>query len=417
LMTTESFDLTSETPEKQQELLKEYGLDASKRKVSRRVEVSTGSGKQTLYLGEVHPVGGSQFALLEKTGADGKTVLDETKVLLIPGHFKSAFDHDFTYWRNKKIFSMSAHEVTRFDLQGSYGPIHGKRVNGIWTLDAEGEKDLPGDIEAIDSLLTGSTYLVARKFISENKNDPKAKAALQGFSHVVDLRLTREKVETPKGESKTPHVEVASVQLTLYKKEKKGPKPTDPITSTVYATVSNLDPLFELDSYSKERVNKSLKELRLTKLISSMDRFGAKKVEFSGAALGGKSLILENSGGKWKLPHIKTDLAPEKISEKLQDTLERLSGNRIQEFFKGRDIPVGEENGLTFTLHGEKDAVQRQLLFWKKNNRLFGKDLLHRRDEAFLVDNSITDALPWSPDYFSKKNETNSLEKSDKTKE
>ena len=398
LSPNETIDLKSETPEKQQVLLKEYGLDSESRTKNRKIEVITPKGKSVLYLGQVHPIGGHVYGVLEKTTSDGKTELNENLVFLVPSHVKTIFEHDLTYWRNKKLLTVAAHEVTGFDLQGPKGYFKAKRVKGLWTLASGGEKEIPGDIEAIDAMLTGATYLVAKNFIAENKNEPKAQEALKGFTRLVDLTLEKD---------------ASNIQLTLFKKDKKGPKPTDPVLATVYATVSNLDPLFELDSYAKERINKSLKELRLAKLISSMDRFSAKKMEFSGQPLGSSPLVLENKDGKWKTTHAKDSIA----GEKLQDILEKLSGNRIQDFFTGRDIPEGEEAGLKFTLHGEKDAIQRQFVFWKKGEKLYGKDLLGRRDEAFLLDSSIQAALPWDKDFFSKKIEPQTPSKSDKTEE
>jgi hypothetical protein len=402
LGTTDTLDLKTETSEKRQAMLRDYGLDAEARKSTRKVELITAAGSTTLYLGQTHPIGNLIFALIENSATGA---IDENQVYTIPSFFKSNFDHDLTYWRNKKLLTLAAHEVETFDLKGTKGHVQGKRVKGIWSLQGDGEKDLPGDTEAIDNLLTGTTYLVAKNFVSDDKKDAKAKTAMTGFVHLADLTLQKEK-----GTEKEPS---SPITLTLYKKDKKGPKKADPITSTVYATVSNLDPLFELESYSKERIDKSLKDLRQTKLISSMDRFSAKRIEFSGPVLGTTPMTLENNGGKWFSLPSKEEIP----ADKLQDTLEKLSGNRIKDFLTGPHIPTGEEQGLKFTLHGDKDVVQRQLVFWKKGDRLYGKDLMGRRNEAFLVDSLITEALPWEKTFFSKKNESKTPKKSDKTEE
>ena len=100
LSTTETIDLTTETPEKRVSLLNEYHLDPVSKKApgARRIEVTPGTGPaQIAFFGEASPIGDSLFA----AGAQ-----EETKVYLVPSYVKSDFEHDLTYWRDSNGFEI-----------------------------------------------------------------------------------------------------------------------------------------------------------------------------------------------------------------------------------------------------------------------------------------------------------------------
>ncbi|MGZ3696663.1 MAG: DUF4340 domain-containing protein [Bdellovibrionota bacterium] len=388
LAVTDSIDLKDEEPAKRQALLKEYGLDAGVRSAfgTKRVFVASPGGGTELYLGLTHPIGESTFAVAEHVPAGQKPSgkVDETKVYLVPNFFKSNFDHDLTYWRDKKLFALGAHEVESFKLDSPRTHVSGDRKDGEWTLHVKGE-DLPGDIENIDNLLTGLTYLTAKQFAAEDKAQEKKDAkVLRGTKTLLTMTIQREK-GTAK-EAPAPET------LILYGKG-------DPKKLTkLYATLSTTDPIYEIEPYNKDRLDKELKDLRLSKLITSMERFGAKKLVFE---IAGHTTRLLNKDGKWTLEGEKGELDTDKI----QGTLDKLSGNRIKDFLSGAAIPAGEKDGLKFTLGDEKNDAKRELLFWKAQGKLYAKDLLSKRNEAFLVDEALKDALPWEQGYFLKKAE------------
>lgn len=384
LSVTETIDLKDETPEKRTALLKEYGLDPQTlaQPSIRKVEVTTDKGKHVLYLGLNHPIGDGIFAV----GAD------QTKVFIVPNYFKSNFTHDLTYWRDKKLLTVAAHEIEGFKLSGGKANVSGERKDGLWSLKTTSAETFPGDIENIDSLLTAATYLTAKDFASDNKNDAKAKATLQGTKTVLTLTLQQEK-----GTAKEMP---APFTLTLFQKGavKKGNGPASGAGTRLYATVSSLDPLYELEPVSIERLNKELKDLRLVKLITSMERFTIKKLEFSGAAMGASALVLKNQDGKWTVEGEKAEID----SEKVQSTLDKLSGNRIQSFLQGSAIPAGEKDGILMKLSDDK-AEKRKLAFWTNGGKLYAHDLLSNRKEVFLLETSLKGDLPWARDFFIKK--------------
>jgi hypothetical protein len=374
LSTAETIDLKDETPEKKEALMKEYGLDAQSRKTDKRVEITTPSEKTVLYLGNSHPIGESIF------GVDSK---NESRVLLVPSFFKANLEHDLTYWRNKKLLTIAAHEIESFKLDGSKGHLSAERKDGRWVIHS-GQEEMDGDTENIDSLLSGATVLTAKEFASDHKTDNKAQSILKGLSPILTLSLQKEK-----GTAKEAP---APIVLTLIQKKTTAPN------NKLYATVSNLDPLFALDPNTKDRLDKSVNDLRLAKLITSMERFSAKKLEFSGKPLGAQPIQLAQENGKWMNQATKTEVP----SDAMNNLLDQLSGNRIKGFLLGATIPAGEKEGLKVTLSDEKNEAKRQFVFWKKEEKLYAKDLQSKKNEAYLIDSSLSRALPWSLDFFKK---------------
>ena len=382
---SETIDLKEETPEKRAALLKEYGLDPQARTNDRRIEVTTAGGTTTLFLGFSHPIGEMIFGVKAEGADSGKGKIDENHVYLVPNYFKANFDKELTYWRDKKLLTIAAHQVQGFALESSKGKVSGERQDGKWTLTSKYEQ-YPGDIENIDSFLSSATYLSAKDFASDDKTDKKARAVLKGAKPILKLTLkTASSVPAPTPSATPQAVQSAGpstgITLTLFKKGK---------TDKLYATVSNLDPLFELETKAKDRLEKDLKDLRLVKLITSMERFSAKRLEFSGTPVGTPPLVLVNTDGKWLSQLDKTEVDAEKV----QKFLDKLSGNRIKDFVI-KNIPAGEERGLRLTLGDDKENAKRQFVFWKSGDKFYARDLTAKRKEAFLIDSAVERELPW----------------------
>ena len=377
LAISETIDLKDETPEKRAALLKEYGLDATARALPgmKQLSVATPNGTTVLYLGQNHPIGDSIFGVTETVAAGQQPTgkVNENKVYLVPTYFKTNFDHDLTYWRDKKLLTASAHEIDSFELKNPKAQVQGTRKDGQWTLKTAKEGEFPGDIENIDNLLTAATFLSAKGFASDNKTDAKAKADLKGAKPLVTLTMQQEK-----GTNKEAP---APITLTLYQKSSGKPtKPGAPSSNLLYATVSNLDPLYELEPNALDRLNKETKDLRLAKLITSMERFTVKKITIDGKPLGNSPIVLQDKDGQW----VQEGNAHPIANDKVQALLDKLSGNRIQEFLIGSAIPSGEKDGLTIKLANEKGGeTQRELAFWKNGGKLYARDLASKRKEAF----------------------------------
>jgi hypothetical protein len=373
--TQDTVSLAEETPAKKAQLLKDYKLDPESRKLDRRVEVVTADGQaRVLWLGDNHPVDGIYG--LAGTAASP----DESRALIVPTYFKTNFDRDLTYWRDKKILGLGAHQIQEFQLESEKGRIDGFRRDGKWWLRSGSRasasvSELPGDLENIDNLLSAATFLTARSFKAEKKDTAEGRKWLSGAKRRVLLILKAEKQEP--------------VRLEILQKDK-----------TALATVSGLDPVYEVEEGVQNRLGKDLKSLRLAKLMTSVERFSARRLVFEGKPLGSEPLTLTSQANQWtsesagKHEPIKQD--------KVQTLLDRLSGNRIQDFLEGPAIPAGEKEGLRVTLGTEKEPSLRQLVFWKgpSADQFYARDLTSPRKEAFRVDTAIRDALPWARDFF-----------------
>jgi hypothetical protein len=407
MSSSDTISLKDETPEKKAALLKEYGLDPvplSGHK-DREVDVTTTEGTTALYLGVQHPIGDGIFAAVERTTGDQKPTgkINDNSVYVLPNFIKANFEKDLTYWRNKKLFTITSHDVAKFHLKTPKLDVEGVRNGGTWDLKTHGE-EIAGDNEGIDTLLTGATYLVAKNFVADHKTDTTARNILKGAKEVVSFELTPA-APTP-APSATPAPAQENVTLTLYQKSDGKPEKNGALHMKTYATVSNLDPVFELENYAKERLDKELKDLRLSKLITAMDRFSAKNLKFEGAAFS-QPLVLDMKDSKW-IPADATSKS-DIDSDKIQTLLDKLSSLKIKDFMpiaKAPAILKSDNSTLKMTIGDGTNLEKHKLEFWKvvekEGEKIYARDLVSTRKEIFLMDNQLSEALPWTQDKFMK---------------
>lgn len=389
LVPIESIDLGDETPQKRIALLSEYKLEAAARAPggqAKLIELKFADGKSfRVYFGGAHPISDGIFAAAFMGDAPANEKLVGTTIDVIPSYFKANFDHDLTYWRDKRILSINASQVKRFELNGTHGLVSGTRKDSSWILGG----DLPGDIENVDALLTAAAFLTAREFSAESKESPEGKKMLASATRFLTLTLYPEKAED-------------QVTLTLYRKGKGDDSP-------IYVTATGRDAIYGLDGSANKRLDKSYSDLRLQKLMSSTDRFGTKRIEASGKSFGKAPLVVtQGKDGKWS----RAGGTGAFNGDRPGQLLERLSGNRIQAFLTGKDIPTGEKDGIRITFVDEKGGKLRDIAFWQVkaaslkqkvgpgSDQIYARDLLSPRPEAFRVDPQLKDALPWTADYF-----------------
>jgi hypothetical protein len=398
--------LKDETPQKKAALLKEYGLDPETiaNHKDREILISTTTGEIGIYFGTQHPIGEGIFVAVERAPAGQKLAgkINDNTIYILPNNAKATFDRDLNYWRNKKLFSIGSHQVAAFHLKNSKTDLQATKNGTNWTLKVKGD-EVAGDPEAIDNLLTGATYLVAKNFAAEKKTEPQAHAVLKGAKLITTLTL--ELAVEPSKKDK-PEEAKAPIVLALYQKQDGQPEKNGAQHMKMYATVSDTDPVYELESYAKDRLEKEPKDLRLGKLITSMDRFSAKKIKFEGASLP-QPINLSIKDTKW------LDSADAKISidsDKVQNLLDKLSSTRVKDFIPlnkvGADVQKGESKALKFNLGDDTNAEKHRLEFWKLSGKeglkLYARDLTSDRKEIFLMDNSLSEALPWDKNTFTK---------------
>ena len=357
LASNEVIDLKDEKPTRREALLKEYGLDAATRKSGkmRIMKVQTDGGDWVGYFGNSHPIGDSMFALGEKNNQT-----DETRVYVLPSYFKTQFEHDLTYWRDKKILTLAPHEITGITLSGGKSPVSLTRKDGQWVVNSKGE-ELPGDLDTADGILNGLSYLAAKSF--------PPKQALKGTRASLSIHLKRE------GKDETV--------VTFFEKGdlKKN-------TGKLFLTVSGLDPVFEVDPYTKDRFNKDITSLRQTKLITSLDRFSARRIELVSKSLG--TVVLMSKDGKWSFEAAKDEVQQDRITS----LLDKLSGNRVKEFLANGPAPA--DDALTIQVGDEKTPAKRKMAFWKAGGKIYARDLTSSRKETLVLDTALEPDLPWT---------------------
>ncbi len=233
------------------------------------------------------------------------------------------------------------------------------RKDGQWVVNSKGE-DLPGDLDTADGILNGLSYLSAKSF--------PPKEALKGTRASLNIRLKREGKED-----------------TVISFFEKGDLKKN--TGKLFLKVSDLDPVFEVDPYTKDRFDKDIRSLRQTKLITSLDRFSARRIELTSKSLG--SIILLSKDGKWGIEGSKDEVQQDRVT----GLLDKLSGNRVKEFVAGSDAAA---DALSVQVGDEKTAAKRKFAFWKKDGKIFARDLLSQRKENLVLDTALEPDLPWT---------------------
>ena len=360
------------------------------------MKLTTAEGKSTLYLGGTHPIGEGIFAFSDIKGK-------ETTVFVVPGFFKSQFEHDLTFWRDKKLFSVNAYEVDSFDLSTPKATITAARDHGHWVVHS-GSETYEGEVESIDQLLAAATGLTAKGFVGEDLSDAKVKTLMKKLTKVLTLTIVQEsaKKASPASEGEAAEDKVAEDKdsvasktvLTLYQEKNFDPK--SKTVAPVYASVSGLKPFYEVEFGVRNRLDKSVSDLRISRLITPVDKFSAHHLTFAGTLIGEAPLTLDKKEEKWSSGS--DEIAPEKV----QALLDQLSSTKAKEFLSGKSYPPGEKNGVEFTLADDKNEARRKYLLWINDTKLYARDLKNERKEAYLLDPAIEKAFPWNKDFFKK---------------
>ncbi|MBU6374898.1 MAG: DUF4340 domain-containing protein [Bdellovibrionales bacterium] len=373
LLPADALDLSGETTEERKRLLGQYGLSEEQQKSAQKIEVEFENGTSSgLIFGDVHPMGESQFAMVIHSSTEKNVSLVE-KVYLIPKSFRSSISRPLTYWRDKKILTLQSHEIDSIAYQAKSSTFQAMKKDGNWTLitplSAGSALQAPGDIENIDNWIAAIVYLSAKEFAFEKKNSPEGKKLLNSALSLVKLTLS--------------HAGSPSVTLELFERKTKD-------SVKLLLTASNLDPIFELDPGAQNRLKKSVNDLRLTRLLGSLDRFNAAEITLRSKTLSPQEIIFEKKAEQWIR---KTSPGPDDAS-RISSLLEQLSGNRVKAFLP-ESKPKKDATTLTITLKDGNSKTLRSLEFWRDGERLLGRDLLLKRNETLEIDPSLISSLPW----------------------
>lgn len=375
LLADDTIDLASESPEKRAQLLKDYKLDPAQRNATRVVFTFADGSRQAAFFGDHHPIGEAVFTL---AGDPAKP--NEGKVFLVSEHAIEALQKPLSHWRDKKITNLAQADVVAFSVSGgkkSSPGISGERKEATWAL-KQGAKNYAGDTDTVDALVTGGLYLTAKDFAAESKASPEGKKALAGAKPGLKLELkTKDKAETIQFYRKTD----------AEKRER------------FYVVDSALDPVFEVERGADDRLDKGEIDLRLSKLVPTMDRFGLKWIDI--VRKGAKPFHLEivQKDGKWQGNGRDLRLPP-----KVDGFLDQLSSQAIADFDQ-KSAPTAET--LEVAVGAAPGQAKYRYLFWKDAGKspvekFYARDLLSASKEAFRLNPGISNALPFDEDYFQK---------------
>lgn len=361
LASSDVIDLSTESPEKRQSLLKDYGLSAEQRAdpKTQKIRFTLEDGRVlTAYFGVRHPIAEDVFAVLETTS------VDENRVFMVPEWQLSVFNQRTSYFRDKRLLSLTDKEVNQFKIiqsQKITGKIEASKDEQTqkWTL-ASGGRKVAGDQDTIEGFLAGTVFLNAKDYIAEKKDSPGGKKALAGLKSIFDLEL----------KTKT-----ASKRLRVFKGAK-----------SLYGTIDDQDPIFELDSFAFDKLDKNFDEFRVSKLIGVTDRYAVNHlfIEYQGANPF-KQEVLKEAGGLWKIA------GTESARGRVEGMLDRLT-SKIVKGFTG-PAPGGEVLKITFGKTPKEPLHQIQ--FWKKGSQLFARDLTSADREIVELMGDFSMQLPW----------------------
>jgi len=376
MIAAETIDLSDETPEKQKTLLEEYGLSDQKRTdaQSEFVEFVFEDGKKkAAWFGEAHPIGDKTFV-----GSSDNGTLNQKTIFLIANFYKSDFEKDLTYFRDKSVFHFNRADIDSFKASVSSGKLDGKIENGLWKING-----LDGDQDRLESFFSAISQLKAKEFVTEE--------ALKGTKKTLSYELHSSKFEAPKFE--------------IYE-FKPAPKPTQKGNKAdsshfagdphYYAKVAGTKEIYEITFDSKNQIDKSLGQLRESALLKQTEKLTSTEMTLSGKnfkapaefKFDGKAWIQSDNG-------VRIDVG------QISSFIDLLIHSHATEIIQN---PSPEVDSVTLTL-GDKTHPKKSnyRFFTTKDDKLFAKDLNRNANEAYLLDIHLKSALPFKPEVWKMK--------------
>jgi len=372
LRPTTTLDLKDETPEKRKKLLTDYKLDADSRAKKEMISATLETqNKETfqIFFGEKHPLEEGYFVLVAKKG-----IPDESKVYVLPTFQMTAMDQPPNHFRNKQLLTLSQTNVKEVIVSGGKKNPKGlqlKKEGVNWNLILNGQSS-PGDNDAIDGLISGAIFLNAKGFAADKKDDPLGKSSLLGAKKIIELKLKTEKDEQT---------------LTLFERKFKDGKKE---ASQAFAVVSNLDPVFEVDTTNLDRLDKDPKELRFSRLIPTMGRFDLQWIEVDGGKKFKQTILKKD--GIWKLDGKDFENA------KLDTLLDRLSTAIIDAYPEKSITPVEPQVRMSFgTKPGER---KYDFILFQKEGKLWAQNENSATKETFQLKGDLLPQIPWEAAFL-----------------
>src|SRR5690606_25831592 len=143
--------------------------------------------------------------------------------------------------------------------------------------------------------------------------------------------------------------------------------------ASVYASVDGIDPLFEIETSQLDRIDQKFDDLRMKKLLASMDRFAVTGIRFAGKGKKPWKTTVNKVGHSWTTPEGMG------IDEKRIDPILEGLTSSIVVSFTG-PAPGSENLVIAFGTTDQplEKSPAYEVEFWKKGDRLFARDLLSK---------------------------------------
>lgn len=371
LNSSEVIDLSQDAPEKRADLLKQYQLDEASRSkpATRTVTITDASGgTRTAYFGDKHPISDGYFVGVAQSGR-----FDDSRVFVLPAFHAANLEQPILHWRDKKVLTLTQNEVMRMETKSTKI----ERVGSLWNL-VNGKESRAADTDAVDAWISAAVFLQAKGFAAEKKDSPEAKRALIGAKPVLALK-------------------VASVEkeqiLTLYSKDFVDGKNR---ATQAFATVSDLDPLYEVATTALDQLDKPASALRPGKLIPTQERLEVTEIEIEMTGARPFFQKLKRDGKEWKLGKQTANAV------RVNALLDRLS-TRVIEDFTAR--PVATE-GLRLAFAIKPGEIVREFRIWFAEGKVFASDMKSGSKETFILSKSLQELLPDTESFITSPTKT-----------
>lgn len=363
----DTIDLSQDKPEKRLTLLDEYGLSEKRRaSADRTIDIEFANGKKTaLVFGIKHPAMDAYFVMRSVDG-----VLNESQVFLLESSALAATDKPLTYFRDKRIFTLAQNEVNEFRLKSksSGTTITGKLEGADWRI-SEGAKTLPADTDSVNALISAALFLNAKGFTANDQASTDAQKLIGKLPTVLEIEL----VTANKKQS------LKFLERTFVDQGKKA--------SVLYAISPEASPVFEIDTSSITRVGKTWNELRLRKLVQSMDRFSIDHLKFERTGKSPLAKSLESREAKWYDQKRALDGTP------INQLLDAMSGPALAEGIAPRTNDTPPDAVRVDLSIGANDQ-RYSYTFFEKNGKWWARDEKRQERQLFEITPELKKALP-----------------------
>ena len=371
----EVIDLSEETEDKRKKLLDEYGLSDQKRTdiAAQFIEVTLEDGKRlTAWFGTEHPLGDKTFVA---SSTDGN--INQKTIFLISNYFKSNFEHDLTYFRDKTAFNFQNGTVESIQGTNTQGKIGLNKVNGAWLIGSP-PNALAADYERVDQLISTISKLKAKEFATDD--------AIKGLKPVLSFSLQYKDGEKPA----TASIQLYEKTLGAKKEQKK-----------YYAKVSSRKEILEVDAVTRSDLDKKVSSFRQSLLISQTEKAMMTKVKIEGAKLKAP-LEFTAQAGKWSQQNTASADQFKVDPKKLETLLEQMTFTRAKDFIAPIPQPQSktDKNEFEMTLGDDKNAAKSKYRFFMVKDKAYAQDLNSNRNEARLLEDSMKFALPFDPESW-----------------